>query len=132
MIVLIQVLEHLPLRRHPQIIKTLFEHLNKNGYILIIVPNANNPLGLVERYVDLQHQTAFTEQSLKDLVNVSRIKGYNMQIEGYEIPPYDVINIVRIFLQKILHFFLLSLLIVNGGNYFRTMTPNIVLKIKKL
>lgn len=131
LIIMIQVLEHTPTEQYKKIIQILYKHLIKGGYIVIVVPNANNPLGLVERYGDLQHHTSFTEQSLKDLVNVSGVKDFELRVDGYEIPPYDIVNIIRIIFQKILHLFLYLLLIINGGIYFKTMTPNISLIIKK-
>ena len=131
LIVLIQVLEHIATTKHKEVIQTLFKHLKKRGSIIIVVPNANNPLGIVERYADLQHYTAFTEQSLKDLVVYSGIKNFILKIKGFEIPPYSPINLIRIVLQKILHLILFLVMVVNGGNFFRIMTPNIMLVVKK-
>ncbi|MBI2018559.1 class I SAM-dependent methyltransferase [Candidatus Daviesbacteria bacterium] len=130
-IFMMQVLEHLPINQHKTIFKILYNHLKQNGYFVIVVPNGNNPLGLVERYADLQHTTCFTEQSLKDLVNLSGIRGYQIGIKGYEIPSYNIINILRIVLQKLLHAILLLILIINGGVYFKIMTPNIMMIIRK-
>lgn len=131
LIVMIQVLEHLPVNQYEPVLKILYKHLKKNGFIVIVVPNGNNPLGLIERYADLQHYNCFTQQSLKDLINYSGIKNFEYKITGFEIPPYDPVNILRIILQKILHFCLLLIMIINGGNYFKVMTPNIMLIIKK-
>lgn len=130
-IFLMQVLEHLPVDKYATILRLLYQHLEKGGFLAIVVPNANNPLGLIERYGDLQHTGSFTEQSLKDLINLSDIEDYSMEIKGYEIPPYDPINILRIILQKILHLALFLIMIINGGIFFKTMTPNISLIIKK-
>jgi len=130
-IFLMQVLEHIPSGKYANVLKLLYKHLEKEGFLVIVVPNANNPLGLVERYGDLQHTGSFTEQSLKDLVNLSGIEDYSMEIKGYEIPPFDPLNILRVILQKILHLILLSALIINGGLFFKIMTPNIALVIKK-
>lgn len=131
LIVLIQVMEHLPPQIYFEVIEILYSKIKDNGYILIVVPNAGNPLGMVERYGDLQHRNAFTEQSLKDLLMGSVISNYDFYIKGYLIPPYNLVNVVRIILQKILHLFLLALMVVNGGTYFRIMNPNITLIIKK-
>lgn len=131
LIVLIQVLEHLPISILKQTIKVLFTHLNRNGNLVIVVPNANNPLGLIERYADLQHTVSFTEQSLYDLVNLSGIKNYKIFIKGYEIPINGVVNLIRIVLQKILHLVMLGIMIINGGVFFKTMTPNIMMIIKR-
>lgn len=130
-ILLMQVLEHLPVSAYSGTLKILYSHLKKNGYLVIVVPNGNNPLGLIERYADLQHTGCFAEPSLRDLVRVSGIKDHKIELRGYEIPPYDLINLIRIFLQKILHFILYLIMIINGGNYFKIMTPNITLVIKK-
>ncbi|KKQ95044.1 MAG: Methyltransferase type 11 [Candidatus Woesebacteria bacterium GW2011_GWA1_39_11b] len=131
LVILIQVLEHMSPKFYFSTIKTLFSRVKNNGYILIVVPNANNPLGLVERYGDLQHQMAFTEQSLKDLIRGAGIHNFDFDIKGYSIPPYDVVNMVRIILQKLLHLFLLTIMVINGGTYFKIMNPNIVLIIRK-
>lgn len=131
LIFLMQVLEHLPVDKYATTVRLLYKHLERGGFLVVVVPNANNPLGLIERYGDLQHTGSFTEQSLKDLINVSGIKDYSLEIKGYEIPPYDLVNILRIILQKILHLILLAVMIVNGGIFFKTMTPNISLFIRK-
>jgi 2-polyprenyl-3-methyl-5-hydroxy-6-metoxy-1,4-benzoquinol methylase len=131
-IVLIQVLEHLPLEKQPEILQTLYSHLKRGGDLIIVVPNANNPLGLAERYGDLQHTVSYTEQSLKDLIDRAGIKRCKLEISGFRIPPYDIVNLIRIVFQKLLHLLLLLVMIVNGGTFFKTMTPNICLKVKKV
>lgn len=130
-IFLMQVLEHIPKDQYVPCIQLLYKHLHRGGFLVIVVPNANNPLGLVERYGDLQHTGSFTEQSLRDLVNISDIEDEKIEIRGYEIPPYDPLNLLRIFLQKVLHLILLLIMIINGGIFFKTMTPNIMLVIRK-
>ena len=131
LVILIQVLEHLPLDQQAKIVGMLFSHLTKNGVMIIVVPNANNPLGMTERYGDLQHQNSFTQQSLVDLVENSKVKNCDYKITGFEIPPYSVLNLIRIVLQKLLHFVLFLIMIINGGVYFRIMTPNAVLRLHK-
>jgi len=131
LIFLMQVLEHIPIDKYSETVKILFKHLERGGFLIIVVPNGNNPLGLIERYGDLQHTGCFTEQSLKDLINVSGLKNYQIRIRGYEIPTYSIINVIRVLLQKILHLFLLLIMIINGGIYFKTMTPNIMMAVNK-
>jgi len=132
LIMMIQVLEHIPIEKYRSTLRVLYQHLNSQGYLIIVVPNANNPLGLVERYGDLQHRNSFTEMSLRDLVNISGIRNYDFKITGFSIPPYSLVNLVRIVLQKAVHLCLMFLLILNGGVFCKTMTPNISLIIKKL
>ncbi len=131
LVLMMQVLEHIPVIKHGEIVKRLYKQLNRNGHLVIVVPNANNPLGITERYSDIQHRTSFTTQSLLDLVNISGINKKNIEIKGFEIPPTGVLNILRFLLQKILHIILLIIMIINGGTFFKVMTPNIILVIKK-
>lgn len=130
-IFMVQVLEHIPINKLANTIKILYSHLNKSGQLFVVVPNANNPLGLVERYGDLQHTTAFTTQSLIDLANVSGIKNFELKIKGFEIPPYSGINFIRVVFQKALHTVLLCVLATNGGTFFKILTPNISLIIRR-
>lgn len=130
-IFLMQVLEHIPTSAFKRFLKTLYSHLKKNGILIIIVPNANNPLGLTERYADIQHTTSFTTQSLLDLSNLVPFKNSHITIKGFEIPIYGIVNIIRKILQKFLHTFLILIMAINGGVFYKTMTPNIMMIIKK-
>lgn len=130
-IMMMQVLEHLPLDKQGQVINTLFKHLKRGGNLVIIVPNANNPLGITERYSDIQHTISFTTQSLLDLIGISRIANYEVLIKDFGIPADNPFNIFRKMLQKLLHLFILLIMIINGGLFFKTLTPNIMLIIKR-
>lgn len=130
-IILIQVLEHISPQQYAPLLQSLYKMLKPRGKIIIVVPNANNPLSIVERYGDLQHTIAFTTRSLLDVVEDAQLTQLNVEVRGFRIPPYSLINIIRIFFQKIVHLFLLGLLIGNGGTYFSTLTPNIMLVLSK-
>lgn len=131
LIVLVQVVEHIPPDQYKSTLSTLYSHLKVGGRIIIVVPNGNNPLGLIERYGDLQHYNCFTSQSLRDLVRVSELSECKVELRGYNIPPSSLLNVIRILVQKILHMILLLLMIANGGTYFNIMTPNIMLVLSK-
>lgn len=131
LIMMMQVLEHLPLNIQGQVVDMLFKHLKNGGYLFIIVPNANNPLGITERYSDIQHTASFTTQSLLDLVGMSAILGFEVSVKGFEIPADNPLNILRKILQKLLHLLILAVMIINGGLFFKTLTPNIMLVIKR-
>jgi len=131
-IFLLQVLEHIPKTKYHELLNTLYKQLNKDGKIIITVPNGNNPFSLTERYSDLTHQMLFTENSLKELPNYCNLsKTTNLDIQPYNIPPYSLINIIRIILQKIIHIFIFLGLVLNGGVYSQLLTPNITLIIAK-
>jgi len=130
-IVLVQVFEHIPPEQYTSLLQTLYKHLKVNGHIYIVVPSGNNPLGSVERYSDSQHYNLFTTQSLRDLGFHAGLKNAKVTVRGFEIPPNSGINIIRIVLQKILHAFILGIMMINGGVYFTILTPNIILDISK-
>jgi len=131
-IFLLQVFEHIPKEQYKTFIQILYKHLKPQGYIIITVPNGGSLLGLSERYNDLQHEVLFTENSLRELPNYCEISNYEIEIKGYRIPPYSLINIIRIMAQKIFHFFLSIIYIVNAGVYLKIYNPNISLIIKKI
>lgn len=131
LIFLLQVFEHIPRDQYISLMRTLVDQLKKDGKIIIMVPNGGNPLGLLERYHDLQHENAYTVDSLMELTNYCEIGGVSSHVEGYKIPPFTIINIIRIIFQKILHLLIIAALIVNGGVYQTIMTPNISLIITK-
>ena len=126
-----QVLEHVPINQYQYFLKILYKHLNKDGYLIITVPNMANPFTIFERYGDITHTNGFTDNSLIELALMSEIPRSSIKIRAYKIPPYSLLNIIRIFFQKILHLTLLFLSIINGGGYSKLLTPNITLLIKK-
>jgi SAM-dependent methyltransferase len=130
-IFLLQVMEHIETARLCAFLATLYKHLAPGGMIIITVPNGANPLSIVERYSDITHHNLFSENSLKELVELSALRGAVCSVEGYRIPPTGVVDLVRIALQWMLHLFLKGLLIVNGGVFFSIYHPNITLIIEK-
>lgn len=131
LITMMQVFEHMPKSSYKRVMTTLIKSLKRGGKLIMMVPNGGNPLNMLERYHDLQHENAFTEDSLKELANYCDIDNVDILVSPYSIPPSNMINILRIFLQKILHLLILSMIIVNGGVYQKIMTPNISLIMTK-
>ena len=130
-IIATQVFEHVPKDQYKSFLTTLYKHLNKNGYLIITVPNMANPFTICERYGDITHTNGFTDNSLIELAAMSEIPVSSINVRAYKIPPYSLLNIIRIFFQKILHLMLLAMSIANAGSYSKLLTPNISLVIKK-
>lgn len=126
-----QVLEHLPKNKYTSFLKTLYSHLKKDGRIIITAPNMANPFTICERYADITHINGFTSNSLKELANSCDMTNTNIIVQPFKIPPYSLLGIIRIILQKILHSFIYLASIINGGSYSKILTPNITLIIKK-
>ncbi|MBF0208686.1 MAG: class I SAM-dependent methyltransferase [Oligoflexia bacterium] len=130
-IMMTQVLEHIPVAEHISIIQKLYERLSKGGVMIVTVPNIGNPLAIYERYYDYTHETAFTEHSLEQMIDFAQLKNSSIQVQPFQIPPTSFINVIRRVIQEILHFFFKLLFMVNGGVYPRILTTNISLIIEK-
>lgn len=130
-IIMTQVLEHMPKDRHVPYLQTLYRHLNNGGIILITVPNIGNPLAIYERYYDYTHETAFTDHSLLQLADFAQLKNSETSVQGFHIPTYGFVNIIRSSFQFILHGLFKILFMINGGVYPQILTTNITLVIEK-
>lgn len=126
-----QILEHIVKDDQIETLKILYNKLNTWGKLIINVPNAWNFLTMTEIYADITHTTAFTDNSLKEIAMQIVNQKDEVIIKWYQIPPYNVINIVRIILQKILHSIQLLMYIAHWWSYSKILTPNISLVIKK-
>lgn len=130
-IFMLQVLEHIPKDQYKKLIEMLYKHLEKNGKIIITIPNGTNFININEMYSDITHVTLFTPNSIKQLYNMCDLPKSSLEIKGYKIPPYDVLNIIRIIFQKFLHILIKITLIVNGGTGSEMYYPNISFIITK-
>jgi SAM-dependent methyltransferase len=63
-ILLLDVLEHIPGPLQIELIRCVREALTPNGKVILTVPNANSPLAARWRYIDYTHYCSFTEHSL--------------------------------------------------------------------
>ena len=71
LIVMSDVLEHLP---KAQVLETLVQanaHLRAGGRIILRVPNMSNPLNVRTRYVDLTHEVGFSKETLQQVLRVA-------------------------------------------------------------
>ena len=66
-IVLLDVLEHFPPEEGYRLLSMIKTTLSDQGKIVIKVPNASSPWGLNYQFGDLTHQTAFNNESLRQM-----------------------------------------------------------------
>jgi len=130
-VMMTQVLEHVPKKEHISLLKILYERLKEKGVIIITVPNIGNPLAIFERYYDYTHEIAFTENSLFQMVDMAELKKAQTRLQAFKIPPFNFINLLRIIPQFLLHKFFQLMFVLNGGVYPRILTSNISLIIEK-
>ena len=64
LILLLDVLEHVPMPAQIDLARAIREALRPGGRLIVTVPNANSPLAARWRYIDFTHSSSFTEHSL--------------------------------------------------------------------
>ena len=67
-VLLIDILEHLPLSLAFDLLDKIFSKLSQGGRLIIHVPNAEGLYGMRVRYGDLTHELAFTPTSIRQLL----------------------------------------------------------------
>ena len=63
-ILLLDVLEHIPVPEQLELMRAIREALIPGGRVIVTVPNANSPVATRWRYIDFTHYSSFTEHSL--------------------------------------------------------------------
>ena len=64
------VFEHFDMKKGKELLQQIHSNLNKNGYLLNIMPNASSIFLACElRYKDITHKTIYTENSFNQLLN---------------------------------------------------------------
>lgn len=67
-IVLNDVIEHIPKVKIPELLKLMFNVLKPGGKVFIKTDNMGNPFNLRSRYMDFTHEIGFTEHSLYEVL----------------------------------------------------------------
>ena len=67
-VLLIDILEHLPLTVAFDLLDRIYVKLNKGGRLIIHVPNAEGLFGMRMRYGDLTHEHSFTPTSMRQML----------------------------------------------------------------
>lgn len=131
-IFLMHVLEHVEVAALAPLLGLLFRHLAPGGKLVATVPNGANPLAVVERYSDITHRSLFSPSALVQLVHMAGLpEPFEVEVQGFRIPPRPPINWPRIVAQQILHLVLLGVMVANGGVFGRLYHPNISMILTK-
>ncbi len=75
-IYLIDVVEHIKKKKLKEFLKPITQSLKPGGSIVIRTPNMANLFGIYSRYLDMTHETAFTEYSLIQIMTALGAKRY--------------------------------------------------------
>lgn len=113
-IVLIDVVEHIKKDDSRKILQQIYKALKDGGRLIIRTPNMANLLGCYSRYIDITHETGYTEFSLTQLL---KEVGFNQV--AIHTPTYRLFS-ARWFYQKLIYIIHRLLYRIE----FRTMPTN--------
>lgn len=100
-VVMNDVIEHIPKKDILEILKQIRKALKENGLIIIKTNNSANILGSQMRDNDFTHEVGFTEFSLTQVLLMT---GYtNIQPSAMQYPKAGIKRAIRLLLRRILH-----------------------------
>lgn len=132
-IIMNDILEHFDKQEVIRLLNLTFERLDKNGRLIIKVPNASNPImASSSRYADFTHESLFTEESLSQILRVSGFGDIRIYPQDLYVFYYNPLNYLAKFLSKVLSFTLRLLFVMHGRKTTRIFTKDIIsVAIKK-
>jgi 2-polyprenyl-3-methyl-5-hydroxy-6-metoxy-1,4-benzoquinol methylase len=123
-VLLIDVLEHVDKQRTLDLLDAIRGALRPGGRLVIHVPNAEGIFGMRVRYGDFTHETAYTSQSI---AQVLRVCGFE-RIETFEDRPivHGVKSLVRHWLWRLLTLRERLLLLAETGSSNAILSQNMI------
>jgi 2-polyprenyl-3-methyl-5-hydroxy-6-metoxy-1,4-benzoquinol methylase len=128
-VVLNDVLEHIPLDEMVSFVDAIHGALKPGGMVIVKTPNAAFPLGYFARYGDLTHTTAFHENSLTHLLLHCGFECIHCYQE--EIGVYNPLFAAKKLIVALVRFFLRTLIYFAEGGWQRILSVNIVCVAQK-
>lgn len=125
LISMISVLEHIPKDKILALLRLVFISLQKNGTIVVIVPNMSNPLSINSRYRDFTHECGFTEKSLYQVLWTSGFRDIKL-CPLLSNPPVTWKQWVWILLHLLVRQFIKFLYRCEGYNIPEILTPGLI------
>lgn len=74
--ILSNVVEHFNYSEIENILNLIYKKLEKNGKLIIIIPNCNNVYGLATYFSDITHKSPLNEKSFEDIIVKTPFKTY--------------------------------------------------------
>ena len=126
-IVMNDIIEHLPKGAVIETLKDVRRCLNPGGVLFIKTFNAENPLlGLDGRYADFTHETGFTALSMRQVLLIAGFE--DVKVRGSHLYVYyaNPLNYIAWGLNSLVSLFLSAYWIINGRKSARIFTKNII------
>jgi 2-polyprenyl-3-methyl-5-hydroxy-6-metoxy-1,4-benzoquinol methylase len=130
LITCLDVLEHVPKDEINLFLRALYNALDKDGTLILQVPNLQSPFGYLHHFNDLTHVNGFVEHSLEQLFKSNSITTYSFF--PYEhIVGINLKSTVKKFLRSIFYSAIKFLRAIDCCPNPKIITPIIYAVIKK-
>lgn len=80
LVVLFDVIEHFPLDNAMRLMEGVYSAVRPDGIVILRTPNMANLLGTYSRFMDVTHQTGFTEFSMFQLLRQAGFREMGVQL----------------------------------------------------
>lgn len=129
-IFMLQVLEHIPKDAVANLLLAIRESLSPNGVAIIEVPNiSNNIVGVDLFFSDFTHQVAYTETTLKYVLNAANFS--SVEVYELKVPIVSFARLMQYVLQKILSYFMIALKMIYYPSRRHYVSPVIYAVVSK-
>ncbi|QTA81899.1 SAM-dependent methyltransferase [Desulfonema limicola] len=123
-IVMNDVLEHIPPDQLIPITRAMYAALKKRGTVIVKTINSAYPLGSFLRYIDLTHTTAFHEKSLTHLLAHAGFK--NIKCYQEEIGIYNILFLCKKMAVILVRFLLKCLIYFSEADWPNIISLNVI------
>ena len=128
-IVMNDVLEHIPHSLLIETMKTIYSAITVNGIVIIKTINAAYPLSNASRYLDLTHTISFHEKSLTQLLRHSGFTDIHCFQE--EIGIYNILFMMKKAIVISVRLFLKLLIYFSESDWQNIISVNLITKASK-
>lgn len=126
-IIMNDLLEHFEKEEIIPLLKMVFERLHQDGRLIIKVPNASNPImACSSRYVDFTHEILFTEESLSQILKVSKFSEITIYPQDLYVFYYNPLNYLAKFVSEIFNIAFRLAFIMYGRKTTKIFTKDII------
>ena len=127
-IILYDVIEHIPKNNIINLLNLIYKRLNNNGILIIKTPNADLPLTAGKmRYIDFGHEIIFNKDSIETVLRIAKFKSFIFK-------PASSISVLKTILKNFFDLFLrffLCFYLSPREAFSMILTPNFITIAKK-
>lgn len=129
LVVMNDVLEHIPKKDIISILKLIRTSLKKKGVLIIKTPNACNVWGAYVRYADITHELSFTPESLSQVLSLANFQEIKIVYEKH--PVHNIKSTIRVGARCFLRFLYCIIYIIEFGGVNTFFSQGIIAVVRK-